>query len=46
MTRRDLLGCLVDIGRIALLKWRVVRGRALPAFAMALLSFLDRQAKR
>ena len=43
MTRRELL---VNWARLALLRWRVVRRRALPAFAMALLRGLDRLALR
>ncbi len=41
MTRRELL---VNWTRLALLRWRVLRGRALPAFATAFLRTLDRWA--
>ena len=41
MTRRDVL---INWGRLALLRWLVVRGSALPAFAMAWLRALDRWA--
>lgn len=43
MTRRELL---VNAGRLALLRWRVVRRRALPAFASFLLVQLDAWAGR
>ena len=43
MTRRE---ALINAGRILLLRWRVIRGRALPAIAMAVLSALDRLAAR
>jgi hypothetical protein len=44
MTRREWI---LNLARLALLRWRVIRGTALPAFAMALLRFLDRvQAER
>lgn len=43
MTRRELL---VNWGRLALLKWRIVRGVALPGAAMGLLSWLDGIAAR
>lgn len=39
MTRRELL---VNWARLLLLKWRFVRGTALPACAMALMRTLDR----
>jgi hypothetical protein len=38
MTRRELL---LNWSRLWLLRWRVVRGYALPAFATALLRLLD-----
>ncbi len=41
MTRRELF---VNSLRLALLRWRVVRGRALPAIGMSLLRWLDRDA--
>jgi hypothetical protein len=43
MTRRALL---VNVSRIALLEWRILRGRALPAVATWMLSMLDRLALR
>lgn len=39
MTRRE---ALLNSGRLFLLRWRMIRGRALPAFATAALRFLDR----
>lgn len=39
MTRR---AWLAHCGRMGLLKWRLVRGRALPAVAMAWLRILDK----
>jgi hypothetical protein len=41
MTRREIL---INWGRLMLLRWRVVRGRSLPAFAMVWLRQLDRWA--
>ncbi len=41
MTRRELL---LNWARLALLRWRVLRGRALPAIASSLLVALDRVA--
>jgi hypothetical protein len=41
MTRRELF---VNSARLCLLNWRLVRGRALPAFVMAVLRTLDRWA--
>ena len=41
MTRRELL---INWSRLGLLKWRIVRGKALPAAALALLRALDRAA--
>jgi len=41
ITRREVL---VNTFRLALLRWRMVRGRALPAFGTALLVWLDRWA--
>ncbi len=41
MTRRE---ALVNTGRLLLLRWRVIRGRGLPVFAMALLRILGRWA--
>jgi|OpeIllAssembly_1097287.scaffolds.fasta_scaffold1413421_2 hypothetical protein len=38
MTRREVF---VNWCRLALLKWRIVRGSALPSLAMALLARLD-----
>ena len=38
MTRRELL---LNWARLWFLRWRLVRERALPAFAMALLRLLD-----
>jgi hypothetical protein len=39
MTRREWL---INLARLALLRWRLIRGTALPAFGMALLRALDR----
>ncbi len=41
MSRREVL---INWGRLILLKWRVVHGRALPAIASSLLTVLDRWA--
>jgi len=38
MSRREWL---VNVARLALLRWRVVRGAALPAFGLAALRLLD-----
>jgi hypothetical protein len=46
MTRRELLTRLVDAGRLSLLRLRLQLGRPLPAIAVALLAWLDRQAVR
>ena len=43
LTRREIL---INSSRLLLLKWRLVRGRALPALASALLAWLDRWALR
>ena len=43
MSRRELL---VNWCRLALLKWRIVRGSALPALASSLLAWLDRVSVR
>ena len=43
MTRRQWF---VNLARLSLLRWRVLRGRALPVFASALLIRLDAWAKR
>jgi hypothetical protein len=43
VTRRELL---VNWLRLTLLRWRVVRGRALPALATSLLAQLDVWAKQ
>jgi len=39
LTRRELL---INWGRLSLLRWRMVRGAALPACAMTALRILDR----
>ncbi len=41
MTRRAEL---INFGRLALLRWRVIPGRALPWCATALLRWLDQRA--
>ena len=41
MTRHEVF---VNVGRLLLLRWRVIRGRALPVFALALLRTFDRWA--
>jgi len=41
--RREIL---INWGRLALLRWRVLRGRALPGVAMMFLKFLDALAER
>ncbi len=41
MTRREVF---VNVARVALLQWRILRGRALPAIASSLLLWLDRVA--
>jgi hypothetical protein len=38
MTRREVL---CDVGRLALLRWRLVRGRVLPGVVMLFLKQLD-----
>jgi hypothetical protein len=43
MTRREWL---INVARVALLRWRVVRGRTLPALATAVLVKLDAWAKQ
>jgi hypothetical protein len=43
MTRREWL---INLGRVSLLRWRVLRGRSLPAFASGLLVWLDRLSLR
>ena len=43
LSRRALL---VNAARLVLLKWRLVRGVALPAVGMAALRILDRWAER
>ncbi|HXZ43738.1 MAG TPA: hypothetical protein VEH53_02840 [archaeon] len=35
---------VIDVARLRLLRWRLIRGRALPAFGTALLTWLDRYA--
>jgi len=39
-------GALLNWARLVLLRWRVIRGRALPAVAMLVLRQLDRWAER
>ncbi len=41
MTRREVF---INVARVALLQWRILRGRALPALASSLLVWLDRWA--
>jgi len=43
MTRRE---AIINGARIFVLRWRVLRGRALPAVGSALLVWLDRWAVR
>jgi hypothetical protein len=42
MTRQEFF---INWARFALLRWRVVRGRALPALAMAVMRGLDAWAR-
>jgi hypothetical protein len=43
VSRRE---CLCNLGRLTLLRWRLMRGTALPGFAMSTLAALDRWATR